>query len=433
VILSEGTKPKALIAGLQSGDIDLASYLDSLETHFELSEPDVLAFLQEKKRFSRMMRNARALGRSGSNNKELYGIPVGVKDIFQVDGFKTRAGSQLPTKYLQGKEAESVRRLKKAGALIMGKTVTTEFAYFAPGPTRNPHNLEHTPGGSSSGSAAAVAAGMMPLALGTQTIGSVIRPAAFCGVVGYKPSYGRISTKGVIPLSPSLDHVGTFARSVWMTAKAAEILVDNWRKDEEENTRPILGIPDGEYLKNADEEMLKHFWEVVDLMKQIGYTVRRQDLLPHYENIIEQHNLILDAEAAQVHREWYRFHSEKYNERTLEMIERGMLISKSALKEAKAAATYFGHSVSTVMDINHIDLWVSPAAPGAAPKGLDSTGSPVMNLPWTQAGLPTLGLPSGKTKKGLPLGIQFVADRGKDEELLAWGLEIENVLEKKTL
>ncbi len=138
----------------------------------------------------------------------LFGIPIGIKDIFHVNGFSTHAGSRLPPKQLMGEEAKCVSDLKKAGALILGKTVTTEFAYFEPGPTMNPHNPNHTPGGSSSGSAAAVAAGLCPLALGSQTIGSIIRPASFCGVVGYKPSYDRISRDGVIPVSPSLDHIG---------------------------------------------------------------------------------------------------------------------------------------------------------------------------------------------------------------------------------
>ena len=209
----------------------LLAYLGDLEARFEKREPDVLAYVPEDRRFERLQREARALlveYPEAAKRPKLFGVPVGVKDIFHVDGFVTRAGSEVPVALLQGTEAESVRRLKEAGALIMGKTVTTEFAYFAPGPTRNPHNPAHTPGGSSSGSAAAVGAGLCPLALGTQTIGSITRPAAFSGVVGYKPTYDRISRAGVVPLSPSVDHIGVFGRDVNWVASAAAVLVEAW-------------------------------------------------------------------------------------------------------------------------------------------------------------------------------------------------------------
>ena len=205
--------------------------IDQLEDHFNKREPEVLAFLPEAGRFDRLRREARQLlDRYPQPDQRplLFGVFIGVKDIFRVDGFPTRAGSRLPPDLFAGEEAESVTRLRQAGALILGKTVSTEFAYFAPGPTRNPHHLQHTPGGSSSGSAAAVAAGLCPVALGTQTIGSIIRPAAFCGVVGYKPSYDRISRSGVIPLSPSLDHVGLFAADVEDVKRCAQLLIGEW-------------------------------------------------------------------------------------------------------------------------------------------------------------------------------------------------------------
>lgn len=426
--LGEGTKARALIANLRSGDLSGEEYITSLRTHFELTEPKVLAFLPEKKRFKRLQADAkRQLKLNGSKRPALYNIPVGIKDIFQVEGFTTRAGSKLPERLIQGEEAKSVKRLKSAGALVMGKTVSTEFAYFAPGPTMNPHNPEHTPGGSSSGSAAAVAAGLVPLALGTQTIGSVIRPAAFCGVVGFKPCWGRISTAGVIPLSPFLDHVGTFANSVWLTKQAAKVLIGNWRKGYSHKDRPIIGIPDGDYLQKADKEMLTHFWEKVEQLKQAGYEVRKRKLIDDYDELANRHTLILDAEAAKVHKEWHRFHSEKYHKRTREMIERGLAISSTTLDEQRNLALQFMQTVRSLMEIHDIDLWIAPAAQGAAPKGLDSTGSPVMNLPWTQASLPVLGLPTGMNEQGLPLGIQFIGNIGGDEALLDWGMDLEAI------
>ena len=430
--LAEGTKTQALLTNLRNGDLSINEYLSSLETHFNLSEPKVLAFIEEKGRFERMRSEGNRLDRRNGRTERppLYGLPVGLKDIFQVEGFTTRAGSKLPEKLLQGDEAEIVRRLKQAGVLVMGKTVTTEFAYFAPGPTMNPHNPSHTPGGSSSGSAAAVAAGMVPYALGTQTVGSVIRPAAFCGVVGFKPSYGRIPAYGVIPLSPSLDHVGSFAMSVWLTKVAASVLLDNWREIPESSGRPILGIPEGNFLERAEKEALKHFWKLVELFKKAGYEVHHRTLFPNYDEVAERHTLILDAEAARVHADWYRFHSNTYHQRTREMIERGIQVDDETLENAQRQARFFGTTISSVMDINNIDVWLSPSAPGPAPQGLDSTGNPVMNLPWTQAGLPSLSLPSGKAANGLPLGLQFVADKGKDEELLDWGSTFEQLLKE---
>ena len=213
--------------------MDLTAKLDQLETRYAIREPQVRAFLPEWKPFERLRQEARSLTKAfpdAGQRPPLFGITLGVKDIFHVDGFPTHGGSDLPPETIGGPEADSVTPLKQAGALIVGKTVTTEFAYFAPGPTRNPHNSLHTPGGSSSGSAAAVAAGLCDLALGTQTIGSINRPAAFCGVVGYKPTYDRISKKGVIPLAPSLDHVGLFSQEVGLARKAARLLARDWKE-----------------------------------------------------------------------------------------------------------------------------------------------------------------------------------------------------------
>src|SRR5829696_7702500 len=209
--------PNQLIEALRSNELTLPEYLSQVEAQFTGREPAILALLPEENRFARLKTEADTLALGYPdlvNRPPLFGAFVGVKDIFHVEGFTTQAGSALPSELFQGEEAESVTRLKDAGALIFGKTVTTEFAYFSAGPTRNPHNVAHTPGGSSSGSAAAVAAGFCQLALGTQTIGSIIRPASFCGVVGLKPTYERISRAGVIPLSPSLDHIGFFTPDI---------------------------------------------------------------------------------------------------------------------------------------------------------------------------------------------------------------------------
>jgi len=346
-----------------------------------------------------------------------------VKDIFHVSGFETRAGSQLPPAELAGDESAAVTQLKMNGALILGKTVTTEFAYFAPGPTRNPHNIEHTPGGSSSGSAAAVAAGLAPLALGTQTIGSINRPAAYCGVVGYKPSYDRISRAGVIPLSPSLDHVGLFAKDVAGIRLAAPLLAQAWRPPETLKS-PVLGVPTGPYLEHASPEAQTIFAGIRERLQAAGLTVKETPTLLDFAKIQQRHLTLMAAEAAEVHAAWFARYSERYHPKTAALIRKGQQIAPAAVAAARRARLQLRDELQTTMVAQGIDLWISPPATGAAPRGLESTGDPVMNLPWTQAGLPTLTLPAGVNARGLPLGLQLSGKWYQDEQLLIWAEEI---------
>lgn len=421
----------AVIASeLRSGGWPLRDYLAKLEQRFNEREPDVLAFVPEDGRFPRLHQQAQQLLEKYPNPADrppLFGIPLGVKDIFQVEGFTTRAGSQLPIDLLQGSEAPSVTALRQAGALILGKTVTTEFAYFGPGPTRNPHNAAHTPGGSSSGSAAAVGAGIAPLTLGTQTIGSVNRPAAFCGAVGYKPTYNRIDKSGVLPLSVSLDHVGCFSNDVAGMELVAGLLCQHWQLVVTEK-KPVLGIPEGLYLQRASAEGRKHFRQLCRRLHDAGFIVKSVEAMPDFDKIYERHNLIVAAEAARFHADWFAEYGEKYHPKTAELIQRGQKVTDQQLKRAVAGRTALRESLMQLMDKNAIDLWLSPPAPGAAPAGLDSTGDPVMNLPWTHAGLPTLSLPAGKNKAGLPLGLQLTGRWFGDEALLSFACQIEPIL-----
>jgi Asp-tRNA(Asn)/Glu-tRNA(Gln) amidotransferase A subunit family amidase len=411
--------------------LDIHERIDELEARFETEEPRVMAFLPEDDRFGRLRAQADALLQrypSSAARPALFGELAGVKDIFQVDGFTTRAGSALPTEELQGPEAESVSRLKGAGALIVGKTVTTEFAYFSPGPTRNPHNLAHTPGGSSSGSAAAVAAGLATLALGTQTIGSIIRPASFCGVVGLKPSYDRISRSGVIPLAPSLDHVGFFSRTVAEARRIASVLYKDWHKRPPARARPGLGIPFSAYLLNIDEVGLVHFAAVCRLLAGAGYAIRPVIVMRDFEKIRARQNLILSAEAARVHAAWFAKYSTRYALKTAELIRSGQHITEAELLDALQGQKALTAEFQAAMATHDIDLWIAPATVGSAPRGLESTGDPAMNLPWTQAGMPAINLPSGKSGTGLPMGLQVIAAPGQDEALLDWAEEIERTL-----
>ena len=280
--------------------------IDRLEALFAEREPQVLAFLPEEGRFDRLRREARSAPAG-----PLSGWAVGVKDIFHVAGFPTGGGSSLPPEVLAGSEASCVTALRRAGALILGKTVSTEFAYFAPGPTRNPHNPEHTPGGSSSGSAAAVAAGLCPLALGSQTIGSVIRPAAFCGVVGFKPSYDRISRDGVIPLAPSFDHAGFFTADVDSAERAAAVLLGDWQPAVL-GRPPRLGVPEGPYLDRAVGEGLDHFRQTSRRLADAGYEVVPVPALADFDEVVARHFRIFAAEAARVHRDWFARFGDRY-------------------------------------------------------------------------------------------------------------------------
>ena len=425
--------PSSLLSlrnSLRDGTLPLVAYLSRLEERFLRVEPEVRAFVPEEGRFTRLHREAeRLLARypEAASRPPLFGVPIGVKDIFHVHGLATRAGSRLPPDALQGTESAVVTALKQAGALILGKTVTTEFAYFAPGPTRNPHNLAHTPGGSSSGSAAAVAAGLSPLTLGTQTIGSLIRPAAFCGVVAFKPSRERISRDGVIPLSPSLDHVGFFTADVAGAAHVAALLCAEWEVPVV-SAEPVLGIPQGPYLERAETAGLRHFHAVCRWLGEAGFAIKTVPALVEFETIEKLHHELMAAEAERVHRQWFAAYDHLYHAKTAALLTQGELVPQELVATARQQRAILRDELETLMAENQIDLWITPAATGPAPAGLDSTGEPVMNLPWTFAGLPAVNVPAGTDKSGLPLGVQLVGGWYGDEARLLWAEQIAAVV-----
>lgn len=426
-----------LVTDLRSNALDLNTYLEQVCNYLDKAEPKVQALLPEPNRRARLLAEAddlQARFPDPANRPPLYGALVGVKDIFRVDGYPTRAGSKLPAELFEGPEATCVGMLRESGALILGKTVTTEFAYFAPGPTRNPHNLAHTPGGSSSGSAAAVAVGFCPLALGTQTIGSVIRPAAYCGIVGFKPSYNRIDPAGLIFVSPSLDHVGLFTQDVAGMILAAAVLCQDWRADLANATpdqRPVLGIPDGPYLTQASAEGLAEFKAQLAHLEEAGYIIRRVSTLEDIEAIDQYHRRLMAAEMAQVHLGWFARYEDRYRPQTVELIQMGKTVSREEINAARIRKNNVDNKLETLMEQVGIDIWVSPAAPGPAPQGINSTGDPAMNLPWTTAGLPTITVPAGRSANGLPLGLQLAASFMNDERLLAWAKPIATALKSR--
>jgi len=414
-----------IATALRSGQLDLRPYVEQLCHRVEEVDPLVQALLPEPGRRDRLLEEAEELRQRFPDppaRPPLFGILVGVKDIFRVDGFSTKAGSQLPAELFAGPEATVVTALRDAGALILGKTETTEFAYFEPGPTRNPHNLDHTPGGSSSGSAAAVAAGLCPLALGTQTVGSVIRPAAYCGIVGFKPSFGRIPTDGLITFSESADHVGLFTQDAAGMELAASVLCGEWHPVAEGGATalPVLGVPEGPYLERASSQALALFESQLGRLREAGYSVQRVPALADFEEIERRHRRLIAAELAQVHREWFAQYELLYRPRTAGLIREGQEVSEAALAAARQGQQTLRAELESLMKDAGIDLWVSPSAPGPAPEGIHSTGDPVMNLPWTHAGMPAITLPAGTADNGLPVGLQVVARFMADEDLLAW-------------
>jgi Asp-tRNA(Asn)/Glu-tRNA(Gln) amidotransferase A subunit family amidase len=354
---------------------------------------------------------------------------IGVKDIFHAEGFPTRAGSQLPPEVLAGEEGSAVRILLENGALVLGKTVTTEFAYFEPGPTHNPHNLAHTPGGSSSGSAAAVAAGFCPLALGSQTIGSVLRPAAYCGIVGFKPTYGRIPTDGVIPISTTLDHVGLFTQDVASMELAASLLCRDWHPAAPSADLPVLGIPVGTYLQRATPEALDAFNHHVALLEQAGYTVKRVPALENFDVIHRQTFRIMASQMSDTHRDWFPRHEALYRPRTTKMITDGQVVTPDERQLDHTMQANTRAALLDAMTEHGIDLWITPAATSAAPLGLNSTGDPAMSLPWTLVGFPAIALKTNsQSPEGLPFGLQVAAAPMTDERLLAWCKGLESAL-----
>jgi len=420
-----------MVRDLRTGEVDPETHLGRVQQRVEAVDSEIRALVAEPDRWHRVRAETRVLKESHPTLHErpaLYGVPVGVKDIFHVEGLPTRAGSQLPPDVLAGPPAETVRKLTDAGALVLGKTVTAEFAYLDPGPTRNPHNTAHTPGGSSSGSAAAVAAGLVPLALGTQTIGSVNRPAAFCGVVGVKPTYGRISTVGVVPVAPSVDTVGYFTQDTAGAQLAAQVVYDQWRGAEAPALHRIIAV-NGPYLGQCGSIARAAFEKHLATLEAAGYTIDRLVVHPAIESINEQHHRIVAAETALSHRTWFPEFGDRYAQATADLIQRGQTVSVGALAEARAGQSEYRAMVETLLETHRAGLIVSPAAPGPAPVGIDSTGDPVMNLPWSYAGLPTVTLPAGRTDGGLPVGLQCTGPFGADEWVLEYARELEPVLD----
>jgi Asp-tRNA(Asn)/Glu-tRNA(Gln) amidotransferase A subunit family amidase len=365
----------------------------------------------------------------GEATGPLHGIPVGIKDIFDTGDMPTEDGTVLHAGRAPAADAAAVAMLRAAGAVVMGKTVTTELATYSPGKTRNPHNPAHTPGGSSSGSAAAVAAGMVPLALGTQTNGSVIRPAAFCGVYGFKPTHGLIPRSGVLKLSRTLDHVGVFARSIEDVALISESLVGYDPADPDTRPRarppfrrvatedpplpPVLAFTQTPLWERTDEDLREAFAELV---AHLGDRVFELDLPGTTAQGLDWHRCIMEAEmAANLDAEWTQGR-DRLSDSLRGQLERGRGVSALNYQQALARIPMINAGFEEIFE--RCDAILTPSAPGTAPAGLDATGDPSFCTLWTLAGMPSITLPLMQGSNGLPLGVQLVGPRGGDARLL---------------
>jgi len=359
----------------------------------------------------------------------LHGVPVGIKDIIDTCDMPTEDGTVLHAGRTPARDAAVVAALRAAGAVVMGKTVTTECATYSPGKTRNPHNPEHTPGGSSSGSAAAVAAGMVPIALGSQTNGSVIRPAAFCGVYGFKPTHGLIPRTGILKLSRTLDHVGMFARTLEDVAVLAEIMT-GWDWDdpdtrpratiafrqiaaEEPPLKPLLGFVQPPVWDRAEPQMREAFAELSETLKDSVVTI---ELPPSCAEALDWHRTIMEAEmAANLDRE-YEKGRERLSASLRDQLARGREVRALDYQRAVARIPILNSAFEEMLE--RCDAFITPSAPGPAPKGLEATGDPSFCTLWTFLGMPALNLPVMQAENGLPLGLQLVGPRNRDARLL---------------
>jgi Asp-tRNA(Asn)/Glu-tRNA(Gln) amidotransferase A subunit family amidase len=394
-------------------------------------EPTVQAwqFLDEQHALAQA-RAADEQRRSGEPVGALCGIPVGVKDIMDTADMPTENGTVLHKGRTPRADAAVVARLRAAGAVIMGKTVTTECAYFNPGKTRNPHNPEHTPGGSSSGSAAAVAAHMVPLALGSQTAGSVIRPASFCGVYGFKPTHGLIPRTGVLPLSRTLDHIGLFARSVEDLAMLGEELIgwDEGDPDtrprarpsllavaaEEPPIAPMLAFIKTPHWDRADADTREAYAELID---SLGDRVEEVALIPSAAQAWDWQRTIMEAEMAANLEPLWLAGKDKLSERLRGLMERGRETRAVDYQRVLGALPALRESFDELFTERY-DAILTPPALGTAPRGLGATGDPVFCVLWTLAGMPAVTLPLMRGANGLPLGVQLVGRRNFDGRLL---------------
>lgn len=406
-------------------------------------EPEVRAWAHVDP--DHVLRQAEAADRARASGRPigpLHGVPVGIKDIIDTRDFPTENGTPFDSGRRPAADAAVVLRLREAGAIIMGKTVTTELAVYSPGKTRNPHDPGRTPGGSSSGSAAAVAAGMVPLALGSQTNGSVIRPASFCGVVGFKPSRGLVSRRGVLVQSPALDAIGTFARTIEDTALVGDAIAGHDDRDpgsvnaaqpdllalatSRPPVRPSLALVHSPVWEKAQPEVREGFAELADAVRDRMVEV---ELPEPFGRAHDWHRAVMLADIARSYRRYYDKHPAGLSEKLRGMIEEGLQVRAVDYANALDGMAVLNAGLEKLFE--RYEAIVTPAAPGEATSGLESTGDPAFSTLWTYCGVPALTLPLLTGPNGMPVGVQLVGRRFYDGRLLRTARWLSNLLREE--
>ena len=399
---------------IRAGTLSPVALVDACLARIRALDPTLQAWIHLDEAGARAEAATRAAeAKAGTLRGPLHGIPVGIKDIFDVQGMPTTAGAKAWAHTRPARDAVSVQMLRAKGAIILGKTHTTQFAFRDPAPTRNPWHTEHTPGGSSSGSAAAVAARMVPLALGSQTVGSVLRPAAYCGVVGYKGVHGAVSTDGVVPLAWSLDHVGVFGRSV----ADVRLVLEAYGVDAEipAGRAPRLALAQ-ELIARAEPDVAAGVQAAARAFAAAGASVDEVKLPASFAEIHAAGQTILEAEAAAYHEPFFAKHAAEYGEGIRGLVELGLTRPAAAYVRADRTRRRFGDDAARLLA--SYDALISPTAPALPPHGLAWTGDASLCAPWSSIGFPAISLPTGVAASGLPYAVQLVGVPPRSNALL---------------
>ncbi|PKB73725.1 MAG: hypothetical protein BZY75_00315 [SAR202 cluster bacterium Io17-Chloro-G7] len=422
----------------QLSPVDL---VESLLARIDALEPQLKAwvYLDREAVLSDAEQKLRELDGGGSVGA-LHGVPVALKDIYFTAGIPTTACSKVYANHVPEYDATTVTLMKSAGAIMLGKTVTTEFACMDPSPTLNPWNAAHTPGGSSSGSAVAVASRMCPAAMGSQTVGSVLRPASYNGVVGLKPTYGRVSRHGVIPVSWSLDTMGWMTRSVEDAALMLQVLAGFDGQDPVASRRevpdfmaglssppaPRIGVLRRFFFDKADEETRKHTDGILEQLSRAGAVVEELHLPDSIESAIEDQQVIMAVEGASFHQPMYEKQAEDYQPGIRAMIGRGLATDPMVYTRALERRLRFTADMQQLAE--KVDVLLTPSTPTPSLPDVTNTGNTMFQGPWTSCGLPSITIPSGLALSGLPFGIQLVARPYNEADLLSAARWCESVL-----
>ena len=426
---------------IKSRDLSPVELVESLLSQYDSLEPSLNAwvYLDREALLADAQQKQEELEK-GVNVGPLHGVPIGLKDIYYTAGIPTTACSKVYEEFVPEYDATTVTLLKNAGAIMMGKTVTTEFACMDPSPTKNPWNPAHTPGGSSSGSAVAVATRMCPAALGSQTVGSVLRPASYNGVVGFKPTFGRVSRYGVIPVSWSLDHVGWMARSVEDAALLMQVMAvadpkepitvglpaDDFMAGLASHSAPRIGLIRRFFYDNSDEETRKHTDGIVDQLSRAGATIEEIPLPDSIDTAMEDQRTIMAVEGAAFHQPMYERQSQDYQPKLREMLRQGLATDGQTYSRALERRQQFTAEMQALA--GKADVLLTPSTPTPALPDITNTGNTMFQGPWTSCGLPVITIPSGLAASGLPFGIQLASAPFSEPKLLAAARWCENVL-----